>query len=39
MKLGEIASITKRDATIGILVCIVYSIILLGGLYLLGGVF
>jgi len=38
MKFGETVKITKREAGIGILVCIVYSIILLGGLYLLGGV-
>ena len=36
MKLGETVKITKREATIGILVCIAYSIILLSGLYLLG---
>jgi len=36
MKFGDTVKITKREATVGILVCLAYSVILLAGLWILG---
>jgi hypothetical protein len=33
MKFGEACQCTKRDVIVGILVCLAYTIILLGGLW------